>query len=140
MSLLRERAIDVSVESTLRERRPAEARAWFVRLTSCDSDAELNALMSQARVVRGAASRPTEVRPNARAVIRRTRRRPAGRAVRRSATRGRAVGARVIGGAVPFGGRMGSPVASTVVPTGPHGHGAMVPFAPRTGTRFPTSP
>src|SRR5258705_9868881 len=74
MSLLRERAIAVSFESTLRALRPAAARAWFVRLTSFDSDVELKLFTSQANVVRGAASSPTDVRMNAIATIATTRR------------------------------------------------------------------
>src|SRR5215212_1879444 len=69
MSLLRPRAIEVSFESTLSERRPAAARAWFVRLMSFDSDAELNVFASQARVEWGAANRPSAVIAKATAVI-----------------------------------------------------------------------
>ena len=56
MSLLRERAIADSRESTLSDFRPAAARDWLVRLTSFDSDAELKVLSLQARVERGVAS------------------------------------------------------------------------------------
>src|SRR3954454_14937343 len=65
MSLLRDRAIEVSFASSFSVRRPAAARAWFVRLTSCDSEAELNSLALQARVERGAARTPREVRAKA---------------------------------------------------------------------------
>ena len=61
MSLLRDRAIEARVESTCRARRPAEARAWFVRLTSCRSDVELNVFGDQASVVEGSDSTPIEV-------------------------------------------------------------------------------
>jgi hypothetical protein len=48
MSLLRQRAIDVSVASTFSAFSPADARERFVRLTSSFSDDELNAPASQA--------------------------------------------------------------------------------------------
>src|SRR6476660_9791108 len=66
MSLLRDRAIAVNVESTRRDRRPADARAWFVRLTSCRSDDELNVLADQASVAEGSDSTPIEVAAKAR--------------------------------------------------------------------------
>src|SRR5258705_3690556 len=68
MSLLRERAIAVSVESTLRDFRPAAARDWFVSATSCFSDAELKALTLQAFVGPAVARRPTVVIAKARVV------------------------------------------------------------------------
>src|SRR5690242_3442255 len=68
MSLLRQRAMAVSFESTLRERSPRAARAWFVRLMSFASDAELRAFASQASVARGAARSPAADSRNATAV------------------------------------------------------------------------
>ncbi len=64
MSLLRQRATEVRVESTLRDGRPAFARARLVRLTSCDSDEELNDELSQPKVRDGAANAKTEVIAN----------------------------------------------------------------------------
>src|SRR5881392_3045369 len=95
MSLLRQRAMAVSLESTLSERSPFAARAWFVRLTSCDSEAELKLLTSQASVARGVASRPIEVSRKAIAII---------TAARRGSARGRvALVAPDIGGAGGIG-------------------------------------
>src|SRR5919198_5469339 len=68
MSLLRQRAIDVRVESTRSERSPALARAWLVRVTSSRSDAELNELLLQPRTTPGVASSPSDVTTNASAV------------------------------------------------------------------------
>jgi hypothetical protein len=48
MSLLRHRAIEVNAESTFSALSPADARDWFVRLTSCFSDEELNEPASHA--------------------------------------------------------------------------------------------
>src|SRR6478736_6404779 len=48
MSRLRQRAIWVSVESIRSDRRPAEARAWFVIEMSCRSEVELNEPPDQA--------------------------------------------------------------------------------------------
>src|SRR3954447_19855824 len=84
MSLLSHRAIDDRVESTFSARSPAEARAWFVRLTSCCSEPELKVLTLQASVVRGAAKSPTAVRANATAVIAANRRGSWGRRPRNS--------------------------------------------------------
>src|SRR3954454_7067870 len=90
MSLLRQRAMAVSLESTLRERSPFAARAWFVRLTSCDSEPELKLLTSQASVARGVASTPIEVNRKATAIITAARR---GSATGRAAWGGRDNGA-----------------------------------------------
>src|SRR6476660_4944922 len=74
MSLLCQRATDVSVESTLRALSPALARLRLVRVTRSDSDAELNDPALQARVAAGAAKAKIEVIANsnatARAVVR----------------------------------------------------------------------
>src|SRR5258706_3804430 len=110
MSLLRERAIAVSLASTLRDLRPAAARAWLVRLTSVDSEPELKLFASQASAVRGGASRPTEVRRNARAVITAKRRGSAWKKARTSRCGRRAADWTVIGGAVSCRRREGSPV------------------------------
>src|SRR5687768_14012498 len=67
MSLLRDRAIEVRVESTLSDLRPAAARDWLVRATSCLSDVVLYWPELHASVGRGATSRPTAVIANARA-------------------------------------------------------------------------
>src|SRR5215213_3396197 len=85
MSLLRQRAIEVSLESTFSARRPAAARAWFVRLTSFDSEAELNEFAAQPSAVGGTARTPTEVRTNA-TNVRTAKRR--GSANRRARSRG----------------------------------------------------
>src|SRR5689334_9300180 len=106
MSLLRQRAIEVSVESTLRERRPADARAWFVRLTSCDSEAELKLLASHASVVAGTARMPTDVAANATTSIA-AKRRGARSAVRDSRSE---VGTESIDGLVSCGCPEGGPV------------------------------
>ena len=65
MSFERQRAIEVSVESTLRARKPALARAWLVRVTSSCSSAALNELPSQARTGAGWASSPAAVSTSA---------------------------------------------------------------------------
>src|SRR6266850_4721478 len=97
MSLLRQRAIEASLESTFRALRPAAARAWFVRLTSWASEPELNALTSHAKVARGAASNPTEVRAKASIVMTARRRGLAVGAIRkRVRALGRAAGAKFI--------------------------------------------
>src|SRR6266545_4010140 len=70
MSLLRQRAIEVSAESTFSDRRPAFALDWFVRAMSCCSEAELNVPELQARVEAGATRIPIEVRANETAVKR----------------------------------------------------------------------
>ena len=64
MSLLRQRATEVSRESTLSERSPALARARLVRLTRADSDDELNAPASQPRADDGWARAKTDDTPN----------------------------------------------------------------------------
>ena len=69
MSLLRQRAIEVRVESTLSALSPAAARDWFVSATSCFSDVELYWPELQASVGPGATSRPIAVIANARATI-----------------------------------------------------------------------
>src|SRR5580765_2883994 len=74
MSLLRQRATEVRVESIFRARRPAAARAWLVRLTSWRSDVELKLLASQAYVGPALASSPIPEIPNARASPRAIRR------------------------------------------------------------------
>src|SRR3954447_14199896 len=138
MSLLPQRAIDVRVASIFSERRPADARAWFVRLTSCRSDVELKLFALQPRVVDGAARTPTEVRPNANASIARNRR---GRRVSAGAASGGLVavsGVTNIDGLVPCGRPEGSPVlsdrmrASEAGPRrdGPDLGGARVPDSP----------
>src|SRR6266536_1331262 len=80
MSLLRQRATDVSVESTLSVRRPALARARLVKATSCDSAVESNAPLSQARLRAGVARVAMEVSPNRSAVA--SARRVVGRGLR----------------------------------------------------------
>src|SRR5438876_12092754 len=101
MSLLRHRAIAVSLESTFRARRLADARAWFVRLTSLASDVELNEFTSHARVVRGDARSPTDVIRNAIIVITTSRRGSVAKARRRPAAGDWALDATIIGGLVP---------------------------------------
>src|SRR4051794_16149503 len=81
MSLLRQRATDRRVESTLRALRPALARARLVSVTSCDSEVELKALASQARVAPGAASAMTVLAANSSATARGNRRWLAGESV-----------------------------------------------------------
>src|SRR5690349_13733172 len=76
MSLLRQRATDRRVESTLSARSPALARARFVRVTSCDSEVELKPLTSQARVAAGAARVMTVVAAKTSATARGNRRWP----------------------------------------------------------------
>src|SRR5258705_4010844 len=88
MSLLRDRAIAVSLASTLRALRPCCARARFVSVTSVDSDAELKLLLSQANDARGVASSPTDVRMNAIASIT-AKRRGSARSIERSSRDGR---------------------------------------------------
>ena len=61
MSLLRQRAMDRSVESTLSALRPAAARLWFVSATRSFSDAALKAPSAQAAAGDGAARLNTEV-------------------------------------------------------------------------------
>src|SRR6188474_407179 len=95
MSLLRQRAIDVSVESTLSARSPAEARDLLVRLTSCFSDDELYEPASHARTGRGTASRPIEV--IAKAIASRIARRARTPAACRAVAIGRTAGASCIG-------------------------------------------
>src|SRR6478735_694424 len=63
MSLLRQRATEVSRESTLSERSPALARARLVSDTRADSDDELNAPASQPSADDGWASATTDDRP-----------------------------------------------------------------------------
>src|SRR5215208_1141751 len=74
MSLLRDRAIAVSFESTRRARRPADARDLFVSDTSSRSEAELNVFALQPRAGLGATRSPTAVTANA-TRIRATKRR-----------------------------------------------------------------
>ena len=61
MSLLRQRAMERSAESTLRALRPAAARLWLVSATSSFSEAALNAFSLQAAAGDGAARLKTEV-------------------------------------------------------------------------------
>ncbi len=70
MSLLRQRATDVSVESTLSALSPAAARLWLVSATSCFSEADEYAPSDQASVAAGAASVKTDVARNATAMSR----------------------------------------------------------------------
>src|SRR4029079_6150278 len=74
MSLLRQRATEVSRESTLSERSPALARARLVRLTRVDSDDELNDPASQPRAEDGWASATTDDRPKTSTIARAIRR------------------------------------------------------------------
>src|SRR3954463_4992931 len=111
MSLLRERAIAVSFESTLSDLSPAAARAWLVIVTSCDSDAELNAFVSQPRAERGTDRIPIAVTVNA---ISRSaaNRRGSALSVGSLAGRGRvAIVGTVIGTAVSRALRTGDPVS-----------------------------
>src|SRR5215212_3707964 len=118
MSLLRQRAMAVSFESTFRALNPADARAWFVRLTSLDSEAELKLLTSQANVVLGAANSPTAVRAKATAVTM-ANRRGSDSKVRSSSGARRAGSAwAVIGGQVSCGRQVGSPVSFDRRPLG----------------------
>src|ERR687889_437824 len=110
MSLLRQRAIAVSFESTFNDFRPADARAWLVRLTSFDSDAELNVLGSHAAAWRGLAIRPIEVRTNATRTIATARRGAPGTVAGSLARDGRTAVDSLIGGLVSCGHREGSPV------------------------------
>src|SRR3954453_21166272 len=64
MSLLRQRATDVNVESTLRAGRPAFARLRLVRVTSSASDEELKEPASQAKVRAGVAKAKIDVTGN----------------------------------------------------------------------------
>src|SRR5258705_3846210 len=107
MSLLRDRAIAVSLESTLRTLRPCCARARFVSVTSVDSAAELKLLLSQANDVRGVASSPTDVRMNAIASITAKRRGSAWSIERSSRDGRRAADWTIIGGSVSCGHRLG---------------------------------
>src|SRR6185369_5761900 len=107
MSLLRQRAIAVSFESTLRGLRPAAARAWFVRRTRVASEVELKLLTLQASVVRGAASNPADDRRNAIAVIAANRRGSARKEARRPRVGRRAADWTVIGSEVSCGHRLG---------------------------------
>src|SRR5436190_17534752 len=110
MSLLRQRAIETSVESTLSAFSPAEARAWFVSVTSCDSDDELKLLMSQASADRGVARIPTEVRTNATAVTMTSRRESPTKLARKDGREGRGTLGTIIGGLVSCGHRVGGSV------------------------------
>src|SRR6185503_11210649 len=74
MSLLRQRATERSVASTLSALSPALARLRLVRVTRSDSDPELKLLMSHARVAAGAARVATEVTAKSRAIPRARRR------------------------------------------------------------------
>src|SRR5690348_12897609 len=74
MSLLRQRATDRRVESTLSDRSPALARARLVRATRSDSDDELYELTSHASVAAGAARVTTEVTANSTATATASRR------------------------------------------------------------------
>ena len=70
MSLLRQRATEVSVESTLSALRPAAARLWLVRAISCFSEAEEAEPALQASVADGVARLKTAVAMNAMATSR----------------------------------------------------------------------
>src|SRR4029077_18029770 len=74
MSLLRQRATDVRVESSLSALRPAAARLWLVRATSCRSEEDEADPALQARVDDGVARLNADVARKATA-----RRRTAGR-------------------------------------------------------------
>src|SRR5215208_829857 len=74
MSLLRQRAIEVNVESTLSVLRPALARLRLVSAISSASDPESNAFGSKARLAAGAASAATDVKANSAATARGNRR------------------------------------------------------------------
>src|ERR1700675_4921465 len=63
MSLLRQRATEESVASTLSDRSPAFARARLVRVTSVDADEGLKVPPSQARMVDGAAKAKSDETP-----------------------------------------------------------------------------
>src|SRR5918994_6665805 len=67
MSLLRQRATEVSVLSTLSALRPAAARLRFVRAMRSRSDAELYVPLSHANADRGWARLITDVTANTRA-------------------------------------------------------------------------
>src|SRR6476660_1354848 len=110
MSLLRERAIDVSRESTLSARRPAEARAWLVNRTRSASDDESKLLTDQANVVRGAASSPTDVRMKAIAIIA-TKRLGSARSAGKPRGGREAASGIIIGGSISCRHRLGSPVS-----------------------------
>ncbi len=79
MSLLRQRATEVRVESTLRDLRPAFARARLVIATRSASDEELNEPASQAKVRLGAAKAAIEVTAKRSATARTSRRGEASR-------------------------------------------------------------
>src|SRR4249920_3335001 len=64
MSLLRQRATEWRVESTLSALSPALALARLVIATRSDSDVELNVPLPHAKVATGAASVKTEVSRN----------------------------------------------------------------------------
>ena len=74
MSLLRQRAIVRSAVSSLRVRRPPDARAWFCSVISCDSDPELMVFSSQPRTVGARYSPADELSARARATATATRR------------------------------------------------------------------
>src|SRR3954467_12398911 len=74
MSLLRQRATDVSVESTFKAGRPALARLRFVSVMRVDSDEELNEPASQPNARDGAAYAQPEVTANSKATERPSRR------------------------------------------------------------------
>src|SRR5438034_4088222 len=65
MSLLRQRAIDVSAESTFSAGRPLLARAWFVSVMSSDSSAGLNVFADQPKTCPGVANTPSVLSANA---------------------------------------------------------------------------
>src|SRR4051795_10135305 len=74
MSLLRQRATDVNVESTLRAGRPAFARLRLVRVTSSASDEELKEPASHAKVRAGVAKAKIDVTANSAATATASRR------------------------------------------------------------------
>jgi len=93
MSLLRQRAMLVSAESTMSDLRPADARLWLVSATSSRSEAALAAPASQAKTETGAMSNPTEVKPKARRTNAASRR---GASSRRGRPRGALLGRVVV--------------------------------------------
>src|SRR6476660_8536782 len=80
MSFARQRATTRRSVSSLRDLRPADARAWFCIAIKDDSDAELNSPALQAKVAGGAANSPSEVVANASARMAGRRRRLPARA------------------------------------------------------------
>src|SRR5436190_12335696 len=131
MSLLRQRASDASVESTLSARRPAEARAWFVSVRSWCSDVELKVVGLQASAARGTDSSPRDDIPNAMAISRTRRRGSRARLAVGAGRREARAGATIIEGrsrAGPAGGRVWID-RRRAAPTNPRREG---PALPRT--------